>query len=71
MMEAEVVMIIGSERKPLVEKKVRPVALQPSSALSWLKDQLTPPKILTREERRAKAKRDGEFHNSIKSLWED
>ena len=64
-------MIVGSERKVPAEKKVRQVALQPSTAKGWLKDKLAPPKVMTKEERRARAKKDGEFHNSIKSLWED
>ena len=64
-------MIVGSERKVPVEKRVRPIALQPSTARGWLRDKLAPPKTLTREERRAQAKKDGEFHGRIKDLWED
>jgi len=63
--------IIGSKIKQAVEKKVREVGLQPTTVKGWLKDKLAPPKVMTKEERRARAKKDGEFHNSIKSLWED
>ena len=64
-------MIIGSKVKQAVEKRVRQVALQPTTAAAWLKDKLASPKILTKEERRAKAKLDAEFHPAIKDLWED
>jgi len=63
--------IIGSKIKQAVEKKVREVGLQPTTVKGWLKDKLAPPKVLTKEERRARAKKDGEFHGRIKDLWED
>ena len=64
-------MIIGSKIKQAVEKKVHEVGLQPSTAKGWLRDKLAPPKVMTKEERRARAKKEDEFHGRIKDLWED